>query len=351
MAANRKLLTELMSLNPQRIGEINLLLEALADIPRDTSVVYRMISQMAAKTDHMPQPELCISIGKQLNIIQENEGKSALTNLGRMLLKTAKWPPHDRFNEIQLNIIAPEILGHPDLNDYIVDALNSMSTTQDLQRIFQLGLSRLPDEQGLAFQLLQALGFAIAETDCISIAKEKFSILSSLLSGLTTKSENELWQSITATNRRARAAEEYVVEYEQRRLSAAGRRYLSDLVERVSEHDVLACFDVRSFELDGATRYIEVKSSTSLHVRFFWSIQERNFAQRHAESYWIYFVPRAQDLPDLKHDLVLIRDPVACCGHHLHEEPYTFRVCLIRDINELQAVGDGDMSAKILTAL
>lgn len=103
-------------------------------------------------------------------------------------------------------------------------------------------------------------------------------------------------------------------------------------MERVSATDVSAGYDIRSFEDDGNIRHIEVKSSTNSHILFYWSSSERCFAQEHRLSYWIYFVPRVLELPRLKHEITLIKDPIAAEGKWLKTKPYTYEVCLTANI-------------------
>lgn len=163
------------------------------------------------------------------------------------------------------------------------------------------------------------------------------------------QSEKELWQSLKETNLRARMAEEYVVKYERSRLDLAGRNDLSKLVKRVSEYNVSAGFDVRSFDSDGSTRYIEVKSATNLYIQFFWTTSEMQFAREHCNEYWVYFVPRAQDLPNLEHGLVMFKDPLKLLDEGIMlMEPTAFKVMMFTDIEE---VHDPRIADKIIRQL
>ena len=83
-----------------------------------------------------------------------------------------------------------------------------------------------------------------------------------------------------------RAGEELVLEYEQKRLWAAGRRDLANRVQHVSatEGDHLG-FDVLSFEADGRDRLIEVKTTQfGALTPFFASKNEVSISEaRHSE--------------------------------------------------------------------
>ena len=75
-------------------------------------------------------------------------------------------------------------------------------------------------------------------------------------------SEEELLRALDLQRVRAVAAEDHVMAIEIERLTRGSRQDLAGLVERVAARDIAAGYDIRSFELDGSDRLIEVKSST-----------------------------------------------------------------------------------------
>ncbi len=206
----------------------------------------------------------------------------------------------------------------------------------DLTSIYSLGSQKLSKEEVIAIQLLQVMKLCTANSEYLCTSNDQFIKLNSFLEGMPLQSEEDLWQSLRETNLRARMAEEYVVKYERSRLDLAGRNDLSKLVKRVSAHNVSAGFDVRSFDTDGSTRYIEVKSATNLYIQFFWTTSEMQFAREHCNEYWVYFVPRAQDLPNLEHGLVMLKDPLKLLDEGIMlMEPTAFKVRMVRDIEEV----------------
>ncbi len=346
---NSLMIKTLQILDPVRVGEINLLLDALSRRPRHRDLAYRVICGMAAKCDHMLQPELYITLGKELKLVSEMESVLSLTRLGRLVLRNATWPPHDRLNDTQIEVIAPELLGHPAVIQHVISVTRLMKWMPKLSLFLYPRSIRVDPEQYLALKLLQVTKFATVDDDYIGITKENYNRLDSLLGDIIPRSEEELWHSLMKTQLRARAAEEFIVKYEQRRLKAAQRDDLCNLVERVSATNVDAGYDVRSFESNGNLRYIEVKSSTSSHVSFYWSSMERNFALTHRDSYWVYFVPRSQELPKLKYEITLIKDPVAVEGKYVNIEPSTYRVWLAANIEDFSRIANGAIQARIIT--
>lgn len=339
----------LQRLDTGRIGELNLLVEVLARGPTPKDLTCWAILQTAGKCDRIPIPDLYIPVAEQLGVVRYDvEGHLELTQLGNLLLEATNSPPHDQFNQRQLQLLAPELLGDYEIRDAVVSALQLMTRTGQSSRAYVLRSTLLTPAQDMGFRTIQVLGFTSVDSEHVTLSYEGFQKLLALIGEDAAQTEQELWASLQQTNLRARAAEEYVVEYEQRRLREASRRQLSELVDRISRYNARANYDVRSFELDGQPRYIEVKSSTNLRVQFYWSSAERAFAKQQSRAYWIYFIPRAQELPHLQHDLLLIQDPVYWCGSSLAEEPSTFRVSMTKEPADLPSVTSGDARARFL---
>lgn len=109
-----------------------------------------------------------------------------------------------------------------------------------------------------------------------------------------------------------RAGEEFVVEYERWRLEALGEAYLAKKVDWVSTSrgDGLG-YDVLSFEADGTSRFVEVKTTAfGVATPFFLSSNELRFAKQHQGSFHLYRVFEFRQQPQL---FSLIGDPHEHC--------------------------------------
>ncbi len=104
------------------------------------------------------------------------------------------------------------------------------------------------------------------------------------------------------------ACESFIYQYECKRLHKAGRSDLADKVEWVSQKAVGKGYDIKSFEVDGAIKYIEVKGTIGIGTTFFISSNEWKVATRLKSSYWIYRVVEALSRPSIS---ATISDPVA----------------------------------------
>jgi len=86
--------------------------------------------------------------------------------------------------------------------------------------------------------------------------------------------------------------EELVFEYEKRRLTEAGEKDLADKLEHVSmtQGDGTG-YDIKSFNIDGTDRFIEVKTTKQgLDAEFFMSPNEIEFSELNSQSYSLYRV-------------------------------------------------------------
>jgi len=108
------------------------------------------------------------------------------------------------------------------------------------------------------------------------------------------------WLQIEVANRSlGRAGEVWVVEYERDRLTRAGKSHLADRVEHVSETvgDGLG-FDIRSYEVGGTDRFIEVKTTAyPKETPFFVSRNELSVSNQKEDAYYLYRVFRFRSYP------------------------------------------------------
>jgi hypothetical protein len=96
-----------------------------------------------------------------------------------------------------------------------------------------------------------------------------------------------------ARNRKlGRAGELLVLDHERKQLRKAGKKDLAERVVHVAEKEGDgAGYDIRSFEPDGSTKYIEVKTTTGgSESDFFASANELEFSKVHSGNYHLYRV-------------------------------------------------------------
>jgi len=100
--------------------------------------------------------------------------------------------------------------------------------------------------------------------------------------------------------------EEYVLNYERKRLRSRGKNRLASRIRWVSKESVSEGFDILSFEFNGAERWIEVKASAQRSRIFEMSENEWQTAKAARSKYYIYRVTEVRTKPIVK----VYRDPV-----------------------------------------
>jgi hypothetical protein len=101
--------------------------------------------------------------------------------------------------------------------------------------------------------------------------------------------------------------EEFVLNYERRRLRRAGKKGLAGKVKWVSQKSTCEGYDILSFELDGRKRLIEVKATAGKGRVFEMTDNEWRRAKQEGGKYYIYRVTEVRARPALK----IFADPSA----------------------------------------
>lgn len=126
-------------------------------------------------------------------------------------------------------------------------------------------------------------------------------------STLPDTSPEELEEVLKKCREVGDAGEHHVYVAERKRLTTAGRPDLAKRVDWVSRRAVGKGYDIKSFDEDGAVRYIEVKATIGTSVTFHISDSEWSAAERMRRAYWIYRVVGALRGPRV---VARVRDPV-----------------------------------------
>lgn len=97
------------------------------------------------------------------------------------------------------------------------------------------------------------------------------------------------------------AGEQFVINFERARLIHAGREALAERIEQVSVTvGPSAGFDVRSFDVGGTDRFIEVKTTKyGKNTPFFVTPNELRFSKENSQQYFLYRIFRFRSAPRL----------------------------------------------------
>ncbi len=297
------------SVGPEQMGAVNLVLASLANGPLEKGPAVRALLMRSGVSGPIVNARKCLFLALRLGLVYERDEEVALSPLGEELLATASWPPYNVLNEAQGCLLLAEMIQQPDFAVPLADLIRRMRRRPDGSLEFIPGSVQLPRAELQCLHALQSLS-AMQYSDGVLVMRPgAYEAIIGVLGIAAAVTEEELIRILEHQRIRAVAAENYVMELEVERLTNGNRLDLAGLVERVAARDVSAGFDIRSFELDGSDRFIEVKSSTGTYIRFFLTRNERRFLEGHDCVAWIYFVPRVHELPSLSHPVIAIPNP------------------------------------------
>lgn len=196
---------------------------------------------------------------------------------------------HQNISAILLKLGLPYIEGYKPLRNYqallenaVTEYLsNNPATAQELLRIAEQP-ALIPTMQKPDFQ-----SFLVEPPPMVQNSAKSPTRSRSLLSPQFDFAKRE------ANNRSlGKAGEKFVIDFEKNRLEQAGRPDLAEKVEWTAEskgHGI--GYDILSFETNGDTRYIEVKTTNcGREFPFFISRNEVEFSREQSESFHLYRV-------------------------------------------------------------
>lgn len=167
------------------------------------------------------------------------------------------------------------------------------------------------DRQSPAWLWLQELDLADHQGERIALDESLRPFILDIDFQKAPITQAELEARIAAQRQRAWLAEELVVTLERERLTAAGAVEYAEAVQRISEENAVAGYDIESYETNGMPRRIEVKSCAGPRDRFYLTRHERETAERLRTSYWIAWIGWAARMPLSAPEVAWFRDPAA----------------------------------------
>jgi hypothetical protein len=212
----------------------------------------------AARTPRLPRPERAIQLLKSLQLAAPSGG-DALEPGPTLLSEPWNLPRAiDQFPPALACCIFERMLG---LTEFSSPLHRALAYVQFSGNDLVVPWKEVPrkDQGSPAWLWLQQLGLMSHSGATIRFDR---ALLPFVLEAPTVRrrmSQVELERRLELRQQRADLAEEYVLLLEKERLRKAGEADLAEEVVRVSIDDVMAGYDIHSFEATGAPRYIEVK--------------------------------------------------------------------------------------------
>jgi len=284
-----------------------------------TMHVVDMCRENAGISSFSPNPRGALKFLEEIEMIKQTGPDLRLSSQCIELVKSAKSPLY--ISEEQKEIIYVALLSHEEIGQKIRDLFELCNLTEEgFSAISVDTVRRLEDNVKFLIRILNEIGVLYWDGYRFNLDKKRLRLLDSRILRVIPMNESTLDKILLFQKKIARAAENFVVEWEKHRLVFQGDRPLINLVRRVSSENVNLGYDIVSVEggKNGDTdRFIEVKSSCGMDFSFYWTSNEIDCARELGKNYWIYFVPRAHILPINMPIIHIIRDPVSCMGKTL----------------------------------
>jgi hypothetical protein len=191
----------------------------------------------------------------------------------------------------------------------IEEFLNKFKVIEDRYEFRPIGKERI--ESAALRNLLLDFGIVDLYRDQIKyFIPENIAIYLKIEKGNAIIDESQFKALLLSRNIIGKRAEIEVINYERNRLKIC-KEYL-DRIEHTALINVAAGYDIKSFDVLGAEvipRYIEVKATSMLDNKFFWSSNEIQCAQLNRKRYYLYLVPIGKNSEVLKNEIQIIQDP------------------------------------------
>lgn len=283
------------------LGEVNLVLKSLETSPLEMWALKSCLLNKSGISTRIPLPDILIGLSMELKLIELKKSKNKeivyLTRYGKELIEDSyEWS--DRFSDFQGRYLFSKIIVNTELLNDIFYVINLLNKDENNNLWISCKDKRIDSSADRVLRLFQQLKIAGFKEGSIFIDHEKAEWLINVIGSGATLDEATLLKILESCREIGSIAEEFVINYEKKRLCNCGRNDLSSSVVRISKVNVSAGYDILSFNCDSLVlnpnRFIEVKGTSANEIGFLISKNELNKAKELQNNYWIYCVLNAK---------------------------------------------------------
>lgn len=284
-----------------------------------TMQIIDLCNEHAGISSYSPHPDGALKFLEKIGIVNKVGIHLRLSTKCIELVRAAENPLN--LNEEQKETLYAALLSHKEIGQIIRNLFTTFNPTENgVPAISSDSIRGADAKTKQIMYILQELDVLYWDGFRFQLNKDKLKFIDSNELRIIALDESTLEKILLFQKKVAKAAEDFVVEWEKHRLEFQGDIPLIKLVRRVGGENVNLGYDIASVEggKNGDTdRFIEVKSSCGSSFSFYWSSNEIECARRLGKKYWLYFVPRANILPLKKPCMQIIRNPISCLGKTL----------------------------------
>ena len=241
-----------------------------------------------------PNHEMNISLAMRMGLIDTKDSRIYLTELGKKFHDLQNESDYELSSQQQALLIDKCVLNGGLLSETEKIVLQlSPSYNEHTFAWIEADSSPLDCDRGVLEMLIQ-LGFLTEDETGFRLNEKYIEDAIRIRRNLAPKSIEELKKDLEENDEIGKISEQIALDFERNRLLSIGCELEARLVQRVSELDVGAGYDIISFDRQNdrlmPDRFIEVKGSRGNNLRFYWTRNEIEKAKVLGQKYWIYFI-------------------------------------------------------------
>jgi hypothetical protein len=307
-------------LKPSELNYLNYLLLALTYLTEESEKcdIPTLVNHCSENTfeGRIVDYKNIVGIAKLLGFVELNDGVVSISDVGK---KFAKGNSDNSFEiSIEQKKIFSEVVVFSGKWESVSRRFFSSSfipNHEDFTFVLTVPKNELPSELKYILDVFLTLDIIECTGSRFQVSNKYVKHVRNLRAATNQNITQEELNIMLENKRRAGfRAEELVFHYEKNRLLKNGLLAEAERVLRISELDVAAGYDIKSFSGNQSellySRFIEVKSSQFNYINFHWSANEIDVAERLGEKYWIYYIydfNKKTDLNNIK--LIKIQNP------------------------------------------
>jgi hypothetical protein len=261
-----------------------------------------------------PNHKSTINFSIEIGIATRSGNRLQLTKLGRDLLKLNLKFEYE-LNEQQKDLLTKKCLLAGEASSQVTEILKQFvpaysSRTYQWSAVDNTPLSADPS----TVEIMRQSGLLRRIDGTLEVDHKYVALVRNMLKPPELVTPEELIVHLKNADFIGRIAENIVLYFEKKRLQALNCLAESECIQKISDLNVAAGYDIASFDGQNLDlvhdRFIEVKGSTGTHLNFYWSKNEIEQAKMLGSKYWIYFVGKIDEQSRTSNaEPILIRDP------------------------------------------
>jgi len=254
-------------------------------------------------------------------LIEQLDGRLKITALGQKVLESNPLKTYE-LNDLQKDLLVRSLFLDGPMKSSVLEILRKFTPAYSSKTFEWSNIDNSPLEGQLELlELLKQSGLLFGDNSKILVDSKYVDLVKELLKKPGVVSPEELFKRLKNAEVCGSVAETLMLSFEVERLRNINCMTEAECIQKISDLDASAGYDIASFDGQSATlvpnRFIEVKGSRGNEISFYWTRNEVRQAEIMRSKYWLYFVPGidlVQKTTSFKP--ILIQDPFETILHN-----------------------------------